>query len=76
LLEKSPQRDKMGNIATTTLQDKDIKNLALKPKQYRKVVGNPKELYIQVNPKGQRLLRSNLIINLSKSASGERAYLP
>lgn len=51
LLEKSPQMDKMGNITTTTLQDKDIKNLALKPKQYRKVVGNPKELYIQVNPK-------------------------
>ncbi|QQF52111.1 tyrosine-type recombinase/integrase [Campylobacter fetus subsp. venerealis] len=44
----------MGNIAKITLQDRDIKNLALKPKQYRKVVGNPKELYIQVNPKGTK----------------------
>ncbi|MSN96463.1 hypothetical protein F1B92_04625 [Campylobacter sp. FMV-PI01] len=41
----------MGNIAIITLQDRDIKNLTLKLKQYRKVVGNPKELYIQVNPK-------------------------
>lgn len=44
----------MGNIATTILQDKDIKNLAPKPSQYRRVVGNPKELYIQVNPKGTK----------------------
>lgn len=44
----------MGNIATITLQDRDIKNLTLQPKQYRKVVGNPKELYIQVNPKGTK----------------------
>ena len=44
----------MGNIATIILQDRDIKNLAPKPTQYRRVVGNPKELYIQVNPKGTK----------------------
>lgn len=44
----------MGNIATTILQDKDIKNLTPKQSQYRRVVGNPKELYIQVNPKGTK----------------------
>ena len=32
--------------------DKDIKNLPLKEKQYIKSVGNPKELYIWVNPNG------------------------
>lgn len=44
----------MSNIATTILQDRDIKNFTPKPSQYRRVVGNPKELYIQVNPKGTK----------------------
>ncbi|MDY5384997.1 MAG: Arm DNA-binding domain-containing protein [Campylobacter sp.] len=42
----------MGNISKTYLMDKDIKNLPLKEKQYIKSVGNPKELYIWVNPNG------------------------
>lgn len=44
----------MGNIATITLQDRDIKNLTPRAIQYKKVVGNPKELYIFVNPKGTK----------------------
>lgn len=42
----------MGNISKANLQDKDIRALPLKPKQYIKSVGNPKELYIWVNPNG------------------------
>lgn len=44
----------MSNIASTTLQDRDIKNLTPQDKQYKKAVGNPKELYVFVNPKGTK----------------------
>ena len=44
----------MANVANTYLSDKDIRNLPLKAKKYRKVVGNPKELCIFVNPKGTK----------------------
>ena len=36
----------MANVAKQTLQDKDIRNLEIKSKQYIKAVGNPKELYL------------------------------
>ena len=42
----------MSNISKANLLDKDIRALPLKPKQYIKSVGNPKELYIWVNPNG------------------------
>lgn len=42
----------MAKIATQILFDKDIRNLQIKPKRYKKVVGNPKELYIIVYPSG------------------------
>lgn len=42
----------MGNISKANLLDKDIRALPLKEKQYIKSVGNPKELYIWVNPNG------------------------
>ena len=42
----------MANISKVNLQDKDIRNLKPKDKQYRKAVGNPKELYIWINPSG------------------------
>jgi len=44
----------MANVASQTLFDKDIRLLAIKEKRYFKVVGNPKELVIFVNPKGTR----------------------
>lgn len=44
----------MANVTNTYLSDKDIRNLPLKEKKYRKVVGNPKELYIFINPKGTK----------------------
>lgn len=44
----------MANIAKQTLQDKDIRNLETKSKQYIKAVGSPKELYIWVNPSGMK----------------------
>ena len=46
----------MANVANTYLSDKDIRNLPLKDKKYRKVVGNPKELCVVVNPKGTKNL--------------------
>ena len=42
----------MANVAKQTLQDKDIQNLEIKSKQYIKVVGNLKELYLFVHPGG------------------------
>jgi bacteriophage P4-like integrase len=55
LLKKSSKKGiKMSNVASTTLQDREIKNLAPRSTQYKKVVGNPKELYIFVNPKGTK----------------------
>ncbi|CUU87845.1 hypothetical protein [Campylobacter hyointestinalis] len=42
----------MANISRVNLQDKDIRELEIREKQYRKAVGNPKELYIWVNPSG------------------------
>ena len=44
----------MANIAKQTLQDKDIRNLEIKSKQYIKAIGNPKELYIWINPSGMK----------------------
>lgn len=44
----------MANVAKTYLTDKDIRNLAPKEKKYFKVVGNPKELCVYVNPKGTK----------------------
>jgi len=41
-------------VASQTLFDKDIRLLAIKEKRYFKVVGNPKELVIFVNPKGTK----------------------
>ena len=41
-------------MASQTLFDKDIRLLAIKEKRYFKVVGNPKELVIFVNPKGTK----------------------
>ncbi|KAA6225139.1 MULTISPECIES: Arm DNA-binding domain-containing protein [unclassified Campylobacter] len=44
----------MSNIAKTFLQDRDIKKLIPKERQHKRAVGNPKELYIFVNPKGTK----------------------
>ena len=45
---------KMGNISKSNLQDKDIRNLEIKSSRYKKVVCNPKELYIFVYPSGMK----------------------
>ncbi|MDD5787133.1 Arm DNA-binding domain-containing protein, partial [Campylobacter lanienae] len=42
----------MANISKANLLDKDIRALPLRQKQYIKSVGNPKELYIWINPNG------------------------
>ena len=42
----------MGNISKANLLDKDIRLLETKTSKYIKSVGNPKELYIWVNPNG------------------------
>ncbi|MDA3054946.1 MULTISPECIES: tyrosine-type recombinase/integrase [unclassified Campylobacter] len=42
----------MGNVSKAHLTDKDIRNLEPKNKRYIKAVGDPKELYIFVNPEG------------------------
>lgn len=44
----------MANISKANLLDKDIRNLEILPKQYKKKVGNPKELYIWINPSGMK----------------------
>ena len=44
----------MANVAKTHLYDRDIKNLVPQEKRYPKVVGNPKELCIYINPKGTK----------------------
>lgn len=41
-------------ISTSNLQDRDIRKLEPKNKQYKRVVGNPKELYIWVNVSGKK----------------------
>lgn len=43
----------MGNISKANLLDKDIKRLEIKDKNYKKAVGNPKELYICVYSKSK-----------------------
>lgn len=43
---------KMANVSKANLTDKIIRELEPKEKQYRKAVGNPKELYIMINPSG------------------------
>ncbi|EPH08080.1 hypothetical protein HMPREF9309_01335 [Campylobacter ureolyticus ACS-301-V-Sch3b] len=42
----------MANVTKTYLTDKNIRELKPKLRQYKKVVGSPKELYIWVNPSG------------------------
>ena len=44
----------MANVAKTHLYDKDIKNLVPREKRYFKVVGDPKELCVFINPKGTK----------------------
>ena len=44
----------MANVAKTYLSDKDVRMLKTQDKRYVKVVGNPKELCIFVNPKGTK----------------------
>ena len=44
----------MANTAKQSLIDKDIRALVSKELKYKKVVGNPKELYIWVNPNGTK----------------------
>ena len=44
----------MANVAKTHLFDKDVENLAPQDKRYFKVVGDPKELCVFVNPKGTK----------------------
>lgn len=39
----------MANVAKRTLQDKDIRNLEIKSKQYIKAVGNPKGQYLSLD---------------------------
>ncbi|MCI6344623.1 MAG: hypothetical protein MR769_08095 [Campylobacter sp.] len=69
----------MGNISKTYLMDKDIKNLPLKEKQYIKSVGNPKELYIWVNPNGIKSFCVRIDENCKKSIlklkSLEKAFI-
>ncbi|MCI7464039.1 MAG: hypothetical protein MSA79_05280 [Campylobacter sp.] len=69
----------MGNISKTYLMDKDIKNLPLKEKQYIKSVGNPKELYIWVNPNGIESFCVRIDENCKKSIlklkSLEKAFI-
>ncbi|WP_297192877.1 site-specific integrase [uncultured Campylobacter sp.] len=45
----------MANIAKTYLNDKDIRSLTQKERKYFRVVGNPKELCIFINPKGTKV---------------------
>lgn len=40
----------MANISKANLLNKDIRSLEILSKQYKKKVGNPKELYIWINP--------------------------
>ncbi|CUU70845.1 tyrosine-type recombinase/integrase [Campylobacter hyointestinalis] len=51
----------MSRVATKILFSKDIKNLKPKSKLYKRVVGNPKELYIFIYPSGKKTF--NLKIN-------------
>lgn len=44
----------MANKSHSSLTDKNIKELEVKSKAYYKVVGNPKELHIRVNPNGDK----------------------
>lgn len=44
----------MGNVSTTILKDKDIKTLEVKSTQYKRVVGEPKELHVWINPSGMK----------------------
>lgn len=44
----------MANVSNTHLNDKDIRALKPKNTRYTKAVGDPKELYVFVNPKGTK----------------------
>lgn len=47
----------MSNISKENLLDKDIRLLKTKTGRYIKSVGNPKELYIWINPKTALLIQ-------------------
>lgn len=44
----------MSNKSTKYLSDKDIRKLPIKNMNYVRVVGEPKELYLRVNPSGMK----------------------
>ncbi|MCI6344469.1 MAG: tyrosine-type recombinase/integrase [Campylobacter sp.] len=63
----------MANTAKQSLIDKDIRALVSKELKYKKVVGNPKELYIWVNPNGTKsftLRYNNKFIKIKEFREG------
>ena len=50
----------MANVSSANLTDKDIRGLECKDRMYFKVVGNPKELYVYVSPKGLKTFKIRL----------------
>lgn len=50
----------MANVSSANLTDKDIRGLEFKDQMYFKVVGNPKELYVYVSPKGLKTFKIRL----------------
>ena len=50
----------MANVSSANLTDKDIRSLEFKDQMYFKVVGNPKELYVYVSPKGLKTFKIRL----------------
>ena len=50
----------MANVSSANLTDKDIRSLEFKDRMYFKVVGNPKELYVYVSPKGLKTFKIRL----------------
>ena len=63
----------MANVAKQSLIDKDIRALVPKELKYKKVVGNPKELYIWVNPNGTKsftLRYNNKFIKIKEFREG------
>lgn len=44
----------MANKSTKYLSDKDVRKLPIKNKNYVRVVGEPKELYLRVNPSSMK----------------------
>jgi bacteriophage P4-like integrase len=50
----------MANVSSANLTDKDIRSLEFKDQIYFKAVGNPKELYVYVSPKGLKTFKIRL----------------